>query len=74
MTKFVPEYDALNSFDETLDEVYREAQIAGVTYSTSYALKKIDPTAYRVGFLDWLDSEELTTDESEADEDEGEED
>ena len=74
MPKFVSEYDALNSYDEMLDEVYEDIQIAGSSYGTSYALKEIDPIAYRVGFLDWLDSEELTTDESEADDDEGEED
>lgn len=44
-------------FDEFLDECYPEVKIAGYTYSTSHALKEIDPIAYREGFNNWLDSE-----------------
>jgi hypothetical protein len=44
-------------YDNMLDEVYPECKIAGLSYSTSHALKEIDPTAYRCGFSDWLDAE-----------------
>lgn len=42
-------------YDDMLDELYGDVEIAGLTYSTSRALKEIDPTAYRVGFADWED-------------------
>ena len=44
-------------YDEFLDEVYPDLTIAGINYSTSDALKKVDAVAYRCGFNDWLDSE-----------------
>lgn len=44
-------------YNEFLDEAYPTCSIAGLEYSTSDALKRIDPTAYRCGFADWLDAE-----------------
>lgn len=44
-------------YDDMLDEVYGDVSIAGMSYVTSYALKEVDPIAYRVGFNDWVDSE-----------------
>lgn len=44
-------------YDAMLDECYPECKIAGLNYSTGDALKIVDPTAYRCGFNDWLDSE-----------------
>jgi hypothetical protein len=58
-------------YDIFLDEVYGEVKIAGLTYSTSYALKEIDPVAYDVGFADW--SSEVETEAEEYKEDEPEE-
>lgn len=66
--KYIEEYDAKEQFDLMLDDVYGMVSIAGNEYETSYALKELDPLAYRLYFLDWLDSEELTTDIDEADE------
>lgn len=40
-------------YDEMLDDIYGEVQIAGMSYSTSYALKELDPTAYRCGKSDF---------------------
>ncbi len=34
----------------------------------------MDPVAYRCWFNDWMDSQDLTTDESEADEEESQDD
>ena len=45
------------AYDEFLDECYGEASIAGYTYSTSRALKEIDPIAYRCGKSDFISSE-----------------
>ena len=44
-------------YDEFLDEVYGEVKIGGYFYSTSHALKEVDPIAYREGFNNWIDSE-----------------
>ena len=60
------EYEALSLYDDMLDEVYGEIKICGYEYSASYALKEIDPTAYRCGFNDWCDAE----DDDEIEEDE----
>ena len=41
-----------------LDEVYPNLEIAGMRgYLTSNVLRKVDPTAFRCGFADWLDAE-----------------
>ena len=42
-----------DDYDNMLDECYPDTQIAGMTYSTSYALKELDPIAYRCGFSDY---------------------
>ena len=44
-------------YDEYLDDTYPDLEIAGIGYTTSRALAEIDPTAYNVGFSDWLDRE-----------------
>jgi hypothetical protein len=44
-------------YDDMLDEVYPDLNIAGMEFSTSNALKELDPIAYRVGFSDWVDFE-----------------
>ena len=71
--KYLSEYKALNLYDEMLDDCCEEVKIGSLTYSPSHVLKNVDPIAYRCGFIDWLDSENLTTDEDEADEDEADE-
>lgn len=53
----VSDYELHERYDDMLDDVYGEVSIAGYEYSTSNALKNVDPIAYRVGFADWLDSE-----------------
>lgn len=53
----VSDCDLYRDYDAMLDDIYPECKIAGNTYSTSRALKEVDPTAYRCGFSDWLDSE-----------------
>ncbi len=57
------EYEALNLYDEFLDDIYGDVNIAGIYYATSQALKATDPIAYRVGFNDWLDSEGIEIEE-----------
>ena len=47
--------DVDEMYDEMLDDCYGTVTIAGIDYTTPYALKEIDPTAYRCGKIDWLD-------------------
>lgn len=45
-------------YQEFLREIYGESvEICGYNYDTPRALNELDPTAYRCGFSDWLDSE-----------------
>ncbi|MDD5062326.1 MAG: hypothetical protein PHN44_08645 [Candidatus Marinimicrobia bacterium] len=46
----------LERYDEYLSEL-GEVQIGSLSYDPANALKEVDPTAYRCGFVDWLDSE-----------------
>jgi len=44
-------------YDEMLDEVYGDdIDVCGIKYSPSLAFKRIDPTAYQVGMLDYFDT------------------
>ena len=56
--------DYAEQYDEMLDEV--EGEFMGM--DASYILKQMDPTAYRCGLLDYLDS--LDQDEEKMDNDE----
>jgi len=58
--KYVNKNKATKMYDDFLDEVYGDVEIAGLTCATSEVLKATDPIAYRCGFLDWLDMEGLT--------------
>ena len=56
--------------DECSDGPFR---IGYLEFLPSEVLKNLDPVAYRCGFNDWCDSENITTDEDEADPEEEEE-
>ena len=43
-------------FDEMLNEVYGTVKIGSYEYDTARALKEVDPTAYRCGCADYIDS------------------
>lgn len=47
------DYASEYQYDEMLNDVYGEAEIAGSYFSTSDAIKELDPTAYLVDFLDY---------------------
>ena len=65
---YIDESDAEAQYDDMLDELY-PVQIGGMSFCASRVLKELDPIAYNCGFSDWLDANELTTDESEAEDD-----
>jgi hypothetical protein len=48
--------DTDDLYNDMLDEAYPDLTIAGLPYQTSTALKEIDPTAYRCGKNDYIDS------------------
>lgn len=50
----ISEADVYDRYDDMLDEVHGEF----MGYAASRILKEVDPTAYRVGFSDWADSED----------------
>jgi len=44
-------------YSDALDDIYGVIEIAGIRgYLTSRVLKEIDPTAFRVGMADYIDS------------------
>lgn len=62
--KWIPDEDKVISavaLDEMyggfLDEIHGRVKICGYEYSSSRALEEVDPTAYRCGYADWLDSQ-----------------
>lgn len=48
--------DEEDLFDDYLDEAFGDVKVAGYEYPTSRALKELDPTAYRCGMADYIDS------------------
>lgn len=44
------------AYDDFLDEVCDEIKIGNLSYSPSQVLKAVDPTAYEIGFDEYLDS------------------
>ena len=53
------EYEVM--YDEMLDECNPIVKIGTLEYNPSWVLKNVDPTAYRIGFqeyIDWITEEE----------------
>lgn len=57
----IDEDKAKQMYDEALDE-QGEVKVGTLTFYPSQILKECDPIAYRVGFSDWLDANEMTID------------
>lgn len=55
----ISEQDALERFDHFLDAIHETVKCGQLEWDMSRVLKEMDPTAYRCGFSDWLDSEGL---------------
>ena len=68
--RYIDEHEAEERYREFINEVEPPIFLCGLEYSPAQVLAAVDETAFRCGLLDWLDSEGLTIDESEADEDE----
>ncbi|UGC97792.1 hypothetical protein pp309_000004 [Proteus phage 309] len=59
--------ELLESYKELLDECYSGITIAGCTFRPSRVLEKLDPIAFRQGYLDYADAEGIDVDELEDD-------
>jgi len=53
----ISERELERQYSDMLDEVYGEVTVAGYQYATSDVLVRVDPTAFDVGFSDWLSAE-----------------
>ena len=53
MARPMTEAEALDLYDQMLDETSSEIEMGGCSYPYSQALKELDPTSYDVGFADW---------------------
>jgi hypothetical protein len=51
-TKEVEKYTE-SDYDDMLDEIYPDCTIAGQKFTTSSALKALDPISYQCGFNDY---------------------
>lgn len=49
--------DTDEMYDDMLDECCGPVHIGALEYGAAYALKELDPTAYRCGKVDYLDGE-----------------
>ena len=45
-------------FAEGLDDCWEPVSVCGYEYAAGRALRKMDPIAFRCGFLDWLDAQQ----------------
>jgi hypothetical protein len=57
--RIITQREAEKGYEDFLDDIYGEVEIAGLKYSTSNALRLVDPIAYRCGVNDWTDGEGL---------------
>lgn len=71
MLRYIDESDAVEAYESLLDED-GPVTVAGIQFYPSEILRELDPTAYRCGMNDYLDSMDLTTDADEADPEEDE--
>jgi len=46
-------------YDEMLNECHEQVKLCGMTFDPAYVLKQIDPVAYRCGFADYQEEEEV---------------
>lgn len=52
------DYEIEEQFKEMLDEYYPVVTLLGMEYSPSYALRELDPIAYRCALSDYEGTEE----------------
>lgn len=58
--------EAVEQFDEFLDEITGEVVILGMTFLPSRILKETDPIAYRESLFNYIDGEGVDSDDLEG--------
>lgn len=58
--------EAVEQFDEFLDEITGEVVILGMTFLPSRILKETDPIAYRESLFNYIDGEGIDSDDLEG--------
>lgn len=53
LDKTISELEALELYEDMLNECYPMVSVCGYEYEPARALKELDPIAYRVGFSDY---------------------
>lgn len=48
-----------DSFEEMLNDLYGTVEICGCTFNSGYALKELDPIAFRCGLADMQEYEDV---------------
>jgi len=68
----VSEHDLRDRYRDFINDCYEPCRIGELSYAPSQVLERVDPTAFRCGFNDWLDAEDWreVDDEEACDEDE----
>lgn len=51
------ENEAYELYDEWLNDLSGDVEVAGCVFDASRILKELDPIAYQCGFNDWMDAE-----------------
>ena len=59
--------ETVDAYNSMLDMCYAWPEIVGITWSPSESLAKMDPIAYKCGWIDWCDAEGIDTDALEDD-------
>lgn len=59
--------ETVDAYDDMLNETHETITLMGVEYYASDVLKKVDPIAYKCGWIDWCDAEGIDTDDLEDD-------
>lgn len=59
--------ESVEAYDDMLNEVYTWSDVGGISFAPSDILNKFDPIAYKCGWIDYMDSLGVDTDELEDD-------
>lgn len=59
--------ETVEAYDECIRENTGTVELFGYEFDPADALNKLDPIAYKCGWIDWCDAEGIDTDELEDD-------
>ena len=65
MTFKMTESDLQESFEQSLDDMYPEVTICGITFSASRVLREMDPIGFQVSMIDYADNMDIEVCEDE---------